>query len=300
MDLYGANVVVPLTEVTQGQLRLHEVVLIDHAYTLEPGLAMRRPVWLDRKMARIAPELRDALRHDQEALMLAFSQAGAELPGYSRLPGNRDQHSRRVWAEYDAPQELQHLLDKGEISRDAAMQYAAATAMEPLLATTPPSLLRERLSNILGRMSDPEPALRYPTLTEAADALATALGAVPMVSEHRYGPLSPADLALPAPAPASAPTDEPVPARTARPARPRLDEGTCRADDICTAGAEPAHARAASRGPSQPKASSGDGWVGDETLVGSVQPIRSTLPNWPLYAAAVLAAAAGACFPLPW
>ena len=55
IDLYDANVVVPLTEQTQGQLRLTDTMLIDHAHTLEAGMNMCRPVWLNSGMGRVPP-----------------------------------------------------------------------------------------------------------------------------------------------------------------------------------------------------------------------------------------------------
>lgn len=204
IDLYGANVVLPLTGRTEGQLRLHEAALIDHAHTLEAGMALRRPVWLDRGMDRIAPELREALRLDQEALIAAFKNAGADLPGYSRMPTDKDAFNRRVWAEYDAPQHLQQLLDAGDLSRDRAMQFAAGTAIARLLPAIAPGPQRAALARALQTMTQPEAAQRYTTLCDAADALSEAIGTLPMVSHHAYARLQPADLALPSAAPLAA------------------------------------------------------------------------------------------------
>ena len=201
VDLYEANVVVPLTEGISGQLRLHEAAVIDHAYTLEAGMAMCRPVWIDRDMARIAPELREALRRDQEALMQHFRKVGAALPGYSRLPGSHDAHSRRVWAEYRAPQALQHLLDAGELNRDHAMQFAAATAISGLLQGYPDHPDRPALARVLRRMTEATASQRYATLSEAAEALGKVLEAIPMVSQYRYERLTASDLAIPIAAP---------------------------------------------------------------------------------------------------
>jgi hypothetical protein len=197
IDLYEANVVVPLTEGTRGQLRLNEVVLIDHAHTVRAGMGMRRPAWLKCDLAYIAPELRDALQQDQERMKQALAQAGAQAPGYSRLPEDQDQHSRRVWAEYDAPQALQRLLDAGALSRDGAMQFAVATAINKLLHGVPQRMDKRQLVKVLGRMTEAIPSQRFASLTQAADALAEVMKVVPMVSEHRYSQLMPSDLSAP-------------------------------------------------------------------------------------------------------
>ncbi|MES2298064.1 MAG: hypothetical protein V4582_13550 [Pseudomonadota bacterium] len=195
IDIYHANVVLPLTEGCLGQLRLHEAALIDHAHTLDVGMHMRRPVWLDHGMARIAPELRAALQDDQQALIDSFRAAHADLPGASAVPGARDEHNRRVWAEYDAPQQLQRLLDAGDLNPGRAMQFAAATGMARMLGLADSRQQAQALARVLARMTAPAAADRYATLTAAADALAGVLPALPLVSQHRYAPVQPHDLA---------------------------------------------------------------------------------------------------------
>jgi hypothetical protein len=195
IDLHSGNVVLPLTQGVNGQLRLNEVGVIDHAHTLEAGMAMRRPVWLDQHMLHIAPELQQAMSHDQQALRDAFSAVGADLPRHSRLPGERDQHSRKVWAEYDAPQQLQALLDSGQIRADAAMQYAIGTAMRHLLARAPDARMREALSQVVARLTARAANDRYPSLDAAADALRQVEPHLPLASHLSWGPVRPADLA---------------------------------------------------------------------------------------------------------
>lgn len=195
IDLYNANVVLPLTEGTAGQLRLCEAGLIDHAHTLEAGMNLRRPVWLDHGMGRIPPELRQALQADQRALVDTFRRAGADLPGYSRMPEQRDSFNRRVWAEYDAPQQLQNLLDRGGLSPDRAMQFAAGASLAKLLPLAPSPAQREALARVLQRMTAQQARERFATLSEAAAALAAVLEELPMVSERRYAALTPEDLA---------------------------------------------------------------------------------------------------------
>lgn len=211
IDLYSANVVLPLTQVTHGQLRLMDAAMIDHAQTVEAGMAMRRPVWLDHRMQRIAPELQDVMRADMNALKVAFDQADAALPGYSHLPGERDAHSRRVWAEYDAPQQLQQLLDQGSLNRDHAMQFAAGISMGhlPELASTPAQ--KHSLASVLKRMTAKEASQRYATLTQAAEALASVVNALPLVSQHTYAELRAQDLTVPpSPVERTAPDVPPV------------------------------------------------------------------------------------------
>jgi hypothetical protein len=199
IDLYSANVVLPLTQVTHGQLRLMDASMIDHAQTVEAGMAMRRPVWLDHRMKRIAPELQDVMRADMNALRTAFDKAGAALPGYSRLPSERDAHSRRVWAEYDAPQHLQQLLDQGSLSRDRAMQFAVGMSLSHLPELVATQEERQALTTALQRMTAQDASQRYATLTQAANALAGVVNALPLVSQHTYTRLKPQDLAIPLP-----------------------------------------------------------------------------------------------------
>lgn len=196
IDLYDANIVLPLTEGTHGQLRLHQPVLIDHAHTLAAGIDMRRPVWLNREMARIAPELRDALAHDQGALLAQLEAAGAARPRYSHLPGEQDELGRQVWAAYDANQRLQQQLDSAAIEPHRAMQYAAGVEVHRLVQR---HALQEQaaLMGVLQRMKAADPAARFASLQHAAEALAQAVGRVPRVSERRLAALKPEDLAMP-------------------------------------------------------------------------------------------------------
>lgn len=197
IDLYSANVVVPLTATLQGQLRLHEAAMIDHAHTVEAGMDMRRPVWLNHDMERIAPELSGTMKSDMAVLKAAFAKAGAALPGYSLLPGQLDAHSRRVWAEYDAPQQLQKLLDQGSLNRDHAMQFAAGVALKRLAVLAESHNQKQDLETVLQRMTSTIASQRFPTLTDAANALTGVVDALPLVSQHAYAQLHPSDLAIP-------------------------------------------------------------------------------------------------------
>ena len=197
IDLYSANVVLPLKGITEGQLCLHEAALIDHAHTLEAGSNIRRPVWLNTDMARIASELRSAMKADMAVLTDTFDKAGASLPGYSRLPGNKDELSRQVWAQYDAPQQVQAMLDNGKLNPHHVMQFAAGVGLRSLLSRTPSSRQKQALASVLEHMTDPQASKRYPMLIQAADALATVVQALPLVSAHGYVRLQASDLALP-------------------------------------------------------------------------------------------------------
>ncbi len=197
IDLYEANAVCPLTGQTTGQLRLNEAALIDHAHTMEAGMALRRPVWLDPSMDRIPPELRQALEQDQNALRATFSEIGAALPGLSCSTGARGALSRQAWAEYDSAQQLQQLLDKGDLSRDHAMQFSIGAALARLARLCPHAESRRALMHTVSRMKQPNPKQRYPSMNAAADALQTLLRRLPLVSASSYGPLSAQDLATP-------------------------------------------------------------------------------------------------------
>lgn len=196
VDLYEGNVVVPLTHTTHGQLRLTDPQLIDHAHTLEAGMAMTRPVWVNHHMQRLAPELRHALAQDQAALQDHFAQHGADLPGRTELPGARQDHNRTVWANYLAPQHLQTLLDGGQLSAQAAMQFAVGRAMLHL-AHQAPIAVRARLEDTLLCMTATDPGHRFASLTAAANALAALVPQLPLVSACALPCLTVADLATP-------------------------------------------------------------------------------------------------------
>lgn len=287
VDLYDANVVAPLTQGLSGQLRLNQPVLIDHGFTLEAGMNLRRPVWLDREMDRIPPELREALKHDQEALQTHFAQVGAALPGYSlsRMPGERDRHSRQVWAEYDAPQALQQLLDNGRLSCDHAMQFAAAKSMEKLLVLFPGFAGRQALARVLATMTMAAPSQRYPTLGAAADALEAVLGHVPLASEHHYQTVVPADLSAP-PVPAAAARGSAGQDAISVPASPFSLQTEPQRDLLGSTGpgGEAPTLHVQRDGLARPQRQGATGW---------------RRPTWPLLLASA-GAALGMMMPLPW
>ncbi|MFN7694365.1 MAG: hypothetical protein ACK5O3_10020, partial [Burkholderiales bacterium] len=199
-DLWSGNVLVPLTQQRSGQLQLSRPVLVDHAHTLLPGSGMRRPLWLDEHMLRIAPELALAMRADREALQQHFEAMGASLPGYSHLPGDRDRISREAWLRYDAPSAVQRQLDAGQLSAGAAMQYALGQALAHELmafgsqAKDLPNPAAVR--SVQQRLCALEPRQRYPDLEAAASALAQALGDLAQASAAELPQLAPQDLLL--------------------------------------------------------------------------------------------------------
>ena len=181
LDLRPANLVLRLARGTRGQPLLTDPVLVDHAHTVVCGLDLRRPVWIDRHMAQVAPELRAALAQDQQALMDTFRRAGAALPGHEGADARARERSRRLWAGYDAPQAVQRLVDAGGLDRGAAMQYAAGVALQPLLQGLQRSApaVAARLGGVVARLCAAAPQARYASLPEAAAALRAALPAVP-------------------------------------------------------------------------------------------------------------------------
>lgn len=197
VDLYEGNIVVPLTQVTHGQLRLTDPVLIDHAHTLEAGLALTRPVWVNPRMRRIAPELRRVLAADQAALLAHFQQCGAELPGQTEVPGAQQERNRKAWAQYQAPQRLQALLDAGQIHVQAVMQFAAGIALQHLMQRAPADV-QPRMRTVVERMTAQAPTQRYARLTDAADQLAALVPHLPLVGACKLKPLLPTDLVPPA------------------------------------------------------------------------------------------------------
>ncbi|RZS57104.1 hypothetical protein [Sphaerotilus mobilis] len=196
IDLHAGNVVVPLTEVIRGQARLHTPRLIDHAHTVEAGFDLRRPVWIDPHQARVAPELRAVLLRDQAHLKRVFEQAGAELPGRTRLPGPRDDHDRYCWASYDEAQHLQALLDGGSLDAAAAMQHAVGVALLTLIdASDTLGTCQAKVDAVVRRMCATAPADRWPGLLAAADALASAMSQrgdpLPLVGQARLPAIGP-------------------------------------------------------------------------------------------------------------
>lgn len=197
IDLWAANLVLPLTDGIEGHAQLNQPVLIDHAHTVVAGMNLRRPVWMDRHMRRVAPELRQALQTDQEALISDFALARAELPGHESPLPEAHERTRRLWAEYNRPQQLQRLLDAGKLDRAAAIQYAVAVAISTVVQREPHyvgSDAAARLAPVLDRMQAEQPQARFDSLAGAARALRQVLRALPLVSERRFGPVSPADL----------------------------------------------------------------------------------------------------------
>lgn len=185
IDLYGANLVLPLTETRQGQLRLSEVCSIDHAHTVIAGLNMRRPVWLDTRMKRVPPELAASLLQDQQNLIAFFRQHAAPLPGAPAPNPEQAQLAQRLWAEYDYPQSTQRLLDRGKLLPGKAIQYAVAVELARLLPLAPPAI-KARLAAVQARMQQPNPAERFDTLAQAAEQLARLLSHMPVVGNHWF------------------------------------------------------------------------------------------------------------------
>jgi hypothetical protein len=183
LDLRSANLVLPLARRAAGQPLLNAPVLVDHAHTLVAGLDLRRPAWIDRHMPQVAPELRAALMHDQEALIGAFRRAGAALPGHEGADEAALERSRRLWAEYDAPQSTQQLVDGGRLDRGAAMQYAVGVALRAVVRRAGPALAAP-LAAVTHRLCADEPSARFGSAAEAAAALRGLLPAIPMASRR--------------------------------------------------------------------------------------------------------------------
>ncbi|MES3022134.1 MAG: hypothetical protein V4857_11205 [Pseudomonadota bacterium] len=302
LDLYGANVVLPLTGQTRGQLRLHEAAMIDHAHTVQAGMNMRRPVWLDHNMERIAPELRAVLARDQQALVATFHALGAALPG-TAADGANAERNRRAWVDYDREQALQTLLDGGALNRDHAIQYAAGTQLAklmPLAGGHAPALAR-----VLDRMTAHAAPARFATLDDAAAALKAVLGTLAMVGHHHYRPLDPDELASPrsdrgAPMPASNAQSGPAQFGATQaaelhsgtvdlvsPQAGTLQSGTLRLDAMQALQSGATQAAAAASGPIESPYTMPAGRV------------RRDIPARVLYAAAAAAAALAAVLPLP-
>lgn len=199
IDLHIGNIVVPMTDVIKGQLRLNRAGTIDHAHTLAPGMNLRRPVLIDAREARVAPELREALNTDLEAFKVACGDADVDRPydSISRLPDERVRRARRFWAEYDEPQRVQKLLDSNRLSADAAMQYAIGTALSRLSPCAAERPVPPGVEAVIRRMCSQEPSARFNSLGAAADGLTEVAGTpLPVVGHHRFQPNLPDDLSV--------------------------------------------------------------------------------------------------------
>lgn len=190
VDLWAGNVLIPLTSGLHGQLRLHCPVLIDHAHTLQAGMAIHRPLWIDAAMTRLAPELRPTLRVDQMRMQEHFLRKGLPLPNSLQSAEARSDAVRSAWAAYKVPQSLQSLLDAGLIDVDRAMQWAVGCALR---REDSPSGLLPCVAGVSDRLCAVDPAERFASLADAAAGLARAIGPVPWVSRASWPELNPSD-----------------------------------------------------------------------------------------------------------
>jgi len=195
LDLAGRNLVVPMG--ANGQLKLNEAVSIDHAHTVLPSaqLALKRPMWIDsRRNPHLAPELKDALQKDQEKLIHLLAARDAFLPdstaGLAQGPNGL---SARTWLEYSEQQEIQNLVNRGEVDADKVIQFAVGHDIHRRLDANN-SWTRE-LAPVVLRLCAKDPGKRYKKLEDAADALKAALnGQLAMASAYAYQPKLPQDL----------------------------------------------------------------------------------------------------------
>lgn len=221
IDLWDGNLVLPLTRGTSGQVMPQDAVMIDHAHTVVTGMHLRRPVMIGAHMDRIAPELRQYLEADQVAFIHAFRSADAPFPQTTAAVQDVEARSAQIFTAYDADQQVQQALDDGKLDIAAAMQFAAAVAVERLLPMAPPDA-RQALFTVLRRMKAEQPQARFGSLTEASDALRRVLPALPRTGRHQYLAVQPATL-KPLPVPET-PVDGPLPG-----------EGTFQADEMTQA-----------------------------------------------------------------
>lgn len=194
IDLWAGNLVLPLTERTEGQLRLHRPVLIDHAHTLVVGMNLRRPVWIHAGMDRIAPELKPYLEADQAAMIRCFRDAGAALPGNAAADAEACRRSARLWARYDAPQQLQAALDRGEVDPAAAIQFAVGVALRKQIDSAPVGLLSGDARQVVARMLSADPKQRFSSLEAARTACARLLLTLPLAGDYMHSRVGPAQL----------------------------------------------------------------------------------------------------------
>jgi hypothetical protein len=196
VDLHEGNVTLPLLEQggLAGQLALQRPCLIDHAHSLVSEASLQRPLLIDPGSAYIAPELRTALDADLRDLEAHFA-----LHGYSRLPQQSDSYSPALWAQYNHAPQVLGLVQSGRVCAARAMQFSAGQALSRRLAQGIEAGARPQLRQVVQRMQAAEPAQRYGSLAEAAQALADCLPALAVVSTAHLDRVVPEHLiALPA------------------------------------------------------------------------------------------------------
>lgn len=190
-----------------GYLDFQRICLGDHTYTLARGMENRRPLWCSSDAAHFPPEARPFKLADDSAFARMLNSRGFIGTSLGDIVRNisriMDEHERRNqrWAlerayeEYDAPQQLQAALGNGAIEPHRMMQYAVAQCLlgiagNPGLPETTARMIA-RCRRHLERMGDIRPEVRFSTLGEAADAIASGWDMLPQRSLRPWPAISP-------------------------------------------------------------------------------------------------------------
>jgi lipid-A-disaccharide synthase-like uncharacterized protein len=127
LDFWAGNILIPLSEVLTGYLRLDLVEFVDHAHSIYVGMNLLQPLWLRADTARIAPELQKHLVEDQKDLAQYFEKNDwSFIDATSNDPSKRAAFLQR-FSDYEAPQRLVLAMNSGALNIDAALQFALGT-----------------------------------------------------------------------------------------------------------------------------------------------------------------------------
>lgn len=179
LDVWPANLVVPMEHGPGGgHLCLDRPIYIDCSNTLGAGTNLTRPLWINRRMPHIPPEVAALLAADQAAMVATFRAQDFELRDLSATSQHDFHRLGALYRAYSVPQQLQDAVEFGEIDLDAALQFSLGISLQQCLIERKARLpeqsddLLNQLSVVASRMTAAEPSDRYPTLGDAASAFA--------------------------------------------------------------------------------------------------------------------------------
>lgn len=188
-----------------GSLEFDRVVSGDHTYSLVRGMECTRPLWCSTDAAHFPPEARALKLADDAALARVLNRQGLDGDTLGDIVRNirqvADESRRRAlrwrleqtYSAYNAPQQLQTALDSGIIEPHRMLQYSVGRCLLNIVGANlpePTALVMAHCRQHLDRMADIRPEARFPTLGEAAQAIATCWGSnLPQRSYRPWPPI---------------------------------------------------------------------------------------------------------------
>lgn len=170
-----------------GHLNFRRILSGDHTYTLARNHHLGRPLWCSAEsMHHFPPEAKVFKRADEDAFAQELRSQGFQgetlgdiVRSIARAPGAEQTRIRwrleRAYEQYQQPQELEAALDNGLIEPHRMIQFAVGTHLlalskEPGLPDSTAKML-DKCSEQIRRMAEIEPAARFSTLVQAAQAI---------------------------------------------------------------------------------------------------------------------------------